>query len=260
MPFRILIIVFLLICISENSYAQQWQKVDREKKELNSKYNLARKMQQYGQIKQAMNIYQYLLQKRPKEYKYYTQYIRLLFSTENYEKAAIVINTFIKNNPENMDAAIDLGQLYFMLGDSTRAYKHWDKSLEQFKSSRNYYRKLFYGMLENKIYDRAEQTIFAARKQYNDKNLFCYELANFYLMQGRYIVSAEEYLAYAHTNSRNYQFIARQILRFPDEEQVYFHLDSLFQKEARIVGKVPGLWQLHGDIAFKYKKYDKAKE
>ncbi|MCK4296195.1 MAG: hypothetical protein KAX28_06015, partial [Candidatus Marinimicrobia bacterium] len=232
-------IFVLLLITSSNVFAQKWVPTKQIDRELNSKLRLAQRLERQGQVEQAMKIYRYIVEKKPGNYSYYNRYVNLLFKSKDFAELSHVINRYLEYNPNNVNAIVDLGELYYVRGDTSLAFKYWDESLERCNHSVSFYRTLFNGMIAHQLYDRAEKLFIQAREYHNKSDLFSLELASFYMIRGEYILSTREYLLYARENPRNYKIASRQILRFPSEEKIFISVDSLICKEISELGSKP---------------------
>ncbi|MBL7135555.1 MAG: tetratricopeptide repeat protein [Candidatus Marinimicrobia bacterium] len=255
----VLCLIFVLLLITSSTvFAQKWVPTKQIDRELNSKLRLAQRLERQGQVEQAMKIYRYIVEKKPGNYSYYNRYVNLLFKSKDFAELNHVINRYLEYNPNNVNAIVDLGELYYARGDTFLAFKYWDESLERFNHSVSFYRTLFNGMIAHQLYDRAEKLFIQAREYHNKSYLFSLELASFYMIRGEYILSTREYLLSARGNPRNYKIASRQILRFPSEEKIFISVDSLICKEISELGSKPDLHRLRGDILFKFKRYNNA--
>jgi len=250
--------VFILLLITSSVFAQKWAPVKQINKELNSKLRLAQRLEILGQIEKAIELYKYIVDKKPDNYLYYNRYVNLLFRIKDFDELDHVINRFLVYYPDNENAVVDLGELYYVRGDTSLAFNYWSESLERFHHSVSFCRVLFNGMIAHQLYDKAEKLINQAREYHHKSDLFSLELGGYYMVRGEYISSAREYLLYARSNPKNYKTALKQILRFPSEEYIFIGVDSLINNEISESGSKPYLHRLRGDILFKFKRYDDA--
>jgi len=208
----------------------------------------------------ALDIYQHLVEQDPTNANYYSRYTYRLFELKKYNKLEPVISTYLQYKPNDETALTDLGKLYFSRGDTVLAEQHWNKYWKASNYSQFFTRSLFNCLISLRQYDRAEKVIRIAREYEGKDDLFAIELANFQMMRGNYIKSAQEYLIYGRQNRRNYQYISNQILRFPNDSSLFIQIDSLIQLEIFQTKDVPDLYKLRADLLFRFKQYDKAIE
>lgn len=227
---------------------------------MNLRFDLAQRFEREGRLEQAAEIYKYLVDNQPNNYSYYRGYTALLFRQKNLPELERIIIRFIQSNPRHEDAAIDLGKLYYVRGDSALAFQEWQKVLVKFNYAISIYDNLFHEMIGLRLYDEAEELILQAREHYHNPDLMTMELANFQIQRGKYLEAMGELLRYARANPFNYNMITGQILRFPTDSVLFVRLDSLIQTE--LIG-TPGQADLHrlrAEILFKYEKFKAAQD
>ncbi len=255
---RILIFIFVILTFYQSAFSQNWQAVDKERQNLSAKYQLAFRLEKQGRKEQALELYKFIFEKQPNNNAFYNRYIQLLFSMQKYSELEKILFDLINKNSKNINATIDLGKLYFVIGDSVKATNHWDKSIEKFDHSIAFYRALYHTMVSLRNYNKAEKVILQARKYHEQDDLFALELGNIYSVYGKYMQATEEFLKYAKLSERNFDYISRQILRFPNEENIFPVIDSVLQIEIKNNRFQWKLHKLRAEFLFKYNKYKEA--
>ncbi len=260
--FSIRLFFGLMLCLwlmPQVLHAQQkWRSARPEQQEQKIKYYQALRLEQQGRIEQAKQIYAYLTQQDPGNIIYYKRYVRLLLATESYAEMEEVITRFLEKHPQNIEAIVDRGKLYFARGDTSQAHDYWQQALEKFGHSTTFYRHLFYALLENRALDRAEALVWEAREYHQRKDLLSLELANYYMSTRRYEAAAGEYLQYADQDERKYNTVTRQLLQIPHEEKVFQSIDSLLQAKLEQHPDFVPLYQLRSELLFRFQEYEKA--
>lgn len=246
------------ILISGPSYAQLIRTSGGLNRDLNNRYRLAKKLENQGQTDQALEIYRFLFQRQPGNFTFYRSYVNILFRIKEYDELESAIDKFLFLHPKNEAAIVQLGELYYVKGDTSKAFRYWNESLRKFSQSISFYRFLFNGMIAHGLYDRAEKLLYEAREYYKRLDLFSLELANYYMARQEYIPAAREYLIYAKASQRNYKFATEQILRFPREEDIFVRLDSLILEEIANFSSDPNIHRLRSEVLFKFGRYNEA--
>lgn len=249
-------IEILLIISCSYIFAQTSPTAVQIDKELESKYKLAKILENQGRLEQAKELYKYVFDREPDNYTYYNQYVNILFKQRDLEELEIAINKFLKIHPDNVNAVVDLGEMYLARGDTSMAFQHWNNAIEEFNHSPAFYRMLFNNMVNMGLFEEAENLIIKAREFHNNNTLFSLDLANYYMHRGEYTKSAQEFLAYGRSNPKNFNFISRQILRFPREEEVFSSIDSLILNEINQQKLNPDLHRLRAELLFKHNRYN----
>jgi len=252
------IILSILLMLSAVE-AQNWKKVDPDEKELEKRYRMAIHLENTGRKEEALKVYNYIYQQKPDKQKYLQRYLRLLFQMGKFDSMSQILQKHLHNNPKDLDSWLNLGVAYYQQGDKDKAFQHWNKVLEQFDHSQKVYRKLFIQYLRLQEYEKGQKLVVNLRKRENDKNLMALEMGELYTGQGQYKKALEEYLKYAQSR-KNYDYVMRRILRFPDEPHVLKDIEPFLDKKIPAGSKNVKLLEIKEKIYFKYKNYDKAGE
>ena len=251
--------ILLLISIGMTvSGIAQVKVISPDERQMNLRFNQAQRFERQGQMEQAAEIYRYLVDNQPHNFSYYNNYVNLLFRQKNLPELERVITRFTQINPRNENAAVDLGKLYYLRGDSALAFREWQAALDKFNHTAFLYNILFNEMIGLRLFDEAEALIKQARTHSNQPDFMTLELANFQIQRGKYITATGELLRYARANPRNYNLIAGQILRFPTDSVLFVRLDSLIQSEINSTPGQADLHRLRADILFKHERFVEA--
>lgn len=253
--------IYMVIGIlSESIFAQTVKPDQTSDRDLKFKFNLAQRLEAQGQTEQALEIYKFLVDAQPINYSYYASYVNLLFQKADFPELERVITRFLSLNPKFENVAVDLGRLYYVKGDTTRAFDYWSESLKRFNHSLSFYQTLFNALVNLRQLDRAENLLYEARTFYQKSDLFSFELANFLMARGEYIKSAEEYLRYWRSNPRNIGFVTSQLLKIPNEPSIANGVDSLIVLAMSEGNNLSDLHQLRSELNFKFHRYDIARQ
>lgn len=99
-------------------------------KDLNMNYNTANLLSKEGRNKEATQILQDILKKKPETYKATKLLGDILYSQEMYKEAISVYMNSLRYNAGNYDLYYNLGMTYTMLNDFQRAKEFYDKAAE----------------------------------------------------------------------------------------------------------------------------------
>jgi len=260
LEWRLGLLILLIFWLTAFVAAQPVKVVSPEEKLMNLRFNQAQRLEQEGQLTQAAEIYRALVDAQPANYLYYSNYVNLLFRQKNLPELERVITRFMQLNPLHENAAIDLGKLFYVRGDSAEAFREWQKAVVKFNHGVSFYRALFNEMVGLRLYDEAERLIAAARAHYRQPDLLTMELANLQIARGKYSSAARELVLYARANPRYYNMIAGQILRFPTDSSLFIQIDSLLKAELSLLPDQVALHRLRADFLFKNGRYNEALE
>lgn len=239
-------------------YAQVARSVQTDERLLQSRLLMAQQLERNGQIEQAAELYKSLFELQPGNTIYYDSYSRLLFNQKNFAEVERVIDKHLLANPSNEVGAVDRGRLYFMKGDTLRAYQAWQQVLAQFQHSISIYRTLFNCYLSLNLYSAGTKLIQDARLRHQRPALFALELANFHTRRGAPIAAAKEYLLFNRYNRGSYDMISAQFLRMELTPEQQMQLDSLLRAEISSRPEEIELHRVRAEFLFKIKAYPSA--
>lgn len=256
---KIISIIISLILAVSSIQAQNWERSDPQKKELQRKYKLANQLERNGRLKEAGQIYKQLIKIKPGNRRYVLSYINLLSQMGNFPEMIEVLQDYLDLNPGDLNARLNLGIAFYNNNQKKRAFEQWNKALKKFEYSDEVTQKLFMQLVRLQEYKKAEELVAKLRKMNNDKNIMALELGRLFTYQTEYKKALHEFLKYARS-TKKYNYITRTVLQFPDEEDVYTQLEIFFKNEIPSDSKNIDLLNLKEKVYFKYKKYDKAIE
>ena len=173
-----------------------------------------------GQNDRAAEIFAGLVEKNPGNFMYLEQYILALSNMKQYEKAIQTVTSYLNTSPNDLMTTTRLANLYHISGDVSKATEIWKQALLMEAGNPNVARIVSESMQERREFDKAAEVLQNARSQFQDASLFLFELANIYLISGKYSLAAREYNSILLQYPDRLQFIQRQYSRFNDMELV----------------------------------------
>jgi hypothetical protein len=173
-----------------------------------------------GQNERAAEIFASLVEKNPGNFMYLEQYILAIGNLKQYDKAIQTVTSYLKTAPNDLMTTTRLAHLYHLSGDTAKAFEIWNQALLMEVGNPNVARIVSESMQDRREFDKAAEVLQLARTQLQDQNLFLFELANIYLIAGKYSLAAREYNTILLQYPDRLQFIQRQYSRFNDMELV----------------------------------------
>ncbi len=245
-------VLFILMSVwmaifSNNLIAQQPGVAD-------SQFRLARQFEQLGQYAQAANLYKTLYANYPQNYTYFEGLRRILLRIKKYPELISIIQTRLREHPNDIQLQTQLGDVYFRKGDEVHAYRVWNSILQKYPRNQGVYRIVASVMLQNRLFDKAIGVYLQARRVTRGKPLFAMELAQLYTFQQSYAKATEEYLRFLKKQPYQFQFVQNQIARlpldvktFPDVEKVIKGWVKKYPKNYTLRKLLAGFYQSFGD-------------
>ena len=127
-------------------------------------FTQAMAMERSGNISEAKLIYAKILEDNPKHQPSFFQ-IRSIFTREaDYDSAILLVKSWLKNNPNDLQSILTLGEYYFRDKQKDKAMEIWEEFYQTKLDNKTNYRLLFHNYaLTKRVHDtsRAPKTIFA---------------------------------------------------------------------------------------------------
>ena len=101
-------------------------------------------MERAGNISEAKSIYAKILEDNPKHQPSFFQ-IRSIFTREaDYDSAILLVKSWLKNNPNDLQSILTLGEYYFRDQQKDKALEIWEEFYQTKLDNKTTYRLLFH--------------------------------------------------------------------------------------------------------------------
>lgn len=207
----------------------------RAQNQLSQDFIIGTQLLNQGQNEGAAQIFASLVENNPGNFMYLEQYILALSNMKQYEKAIQTVISYLNTSPNDLIITTRLANLYHISGDVSKATEIWNQALLMEAGNPNVARIVSESMQERREFDKAAEVLQNARMQFRDQRLFLFELANIYLIAGKYSLAAREYNSILLQYPDRLQFIQRQYSRFNDMELV----DAAIIESEESIRKLP---------------------
>lgn len=189
---HILIIILLLVTVS--SYAQP-----------GTEEQLALQFYQNKEYDKALEYYEKFYNKRSTQL-FYSPYLNCLLETKDFKKAEKIVKKQMKQNPEVLTFAIDLGSVYNRAGDPEKAKTAWEQAIKQIKYDDQVF-SVANGFMTLREHDMAISTYLRGRKISANRYPYSFELAETYKAKGDRLSMINEYLDVLESNDSYLQSV-----------------------------------------------------
>ena len=156
-----------------------------------------------GDIDKAKIIYQKLLEKNPKNRQAYQRLKEILKRTEELSEALELIKYWINIHPNDLQAHIELGEIFYLNNDRLNADKVWESFESNFGKNQSAYRMLLHTYSRLSLITKMKELVYRGRIKFNKKDLLSLDLANYYYARQTYDLSLDELLIYIKSNPSN---------------------------------------------------------
>ena len=179
-----------------------------------------------GDIDKAKIIYQTLLEKNPKNRQAYQRLKEILKRTEELSKASELIKYWINIHPNDLQAHIELGEIFYLNNDRLNADKVWESFENNFGKNQSAYRMLLHTYSRLSLTTKMKELVYRGRIKFNKKDLLSLDLANYYHARQTYDLSLDELLIYIKSNPSNEKLVMDKILLISDEPENHLLIEK----------------------------------
>ncbi len=180
-------------------------------------FQQANRFMQQGEIEQALEIYQSLLDRDPGNIPVIDRKASALVQLRKYDEAIALIRDFTERNPGYPNLSVRVGEIYHMAGDRDQAYEWWASIVERNNQNVQVYRLVAESMVNRREHERAAYLYREAREVMQNEQMFGFDIAQNFTAAGNYEETMREYSHLLTTNPSFINAIQRQIARYDDE-------------------------------------------
>jgi tetratricopeptide (TPR) repeat protein len=163
--------------------------------------DLAKEYLRQKEYSKAATFYERFYAQQPNSSVFFRYYIQSLVGQGEYDKAEKIARKYIRRNREDLNAYIELGNIYTQKGEAEKATEIYNDVIELVSGNYNMMRRLANVFIGKRQFDWAEKVYLKGQSKGNDY-LFNYELANIYYYQRNYSKMIDSYLELLSQNDR----------------------------------------------------------
>ncbi|MDX1638777.1 MAG: tetratricopeptide repeat protein [Balneolaceae bacterium] len=212
----ICILAIILLTAAEPAVAQN----DRQ-------YHIANQLLQQQKYEQAFRLFNELHKKNPGNYTFLQKSTECLVNMKRYDEAIAITDEAVNSNRYNGQASVRLGEIFHIRGDTTRAYKIWENTLDRQNRFQTYL-QVARTMSDRREFERAVTVYEQARRKFSSSTLLSTELANTYMQAGQYEKAVREFLVLVREEPQRIDYVQRSLIRYGDE---YLHDTAILEIE-----------------------------
>ncbi|MGB1002770.1 MAG: tetratricopeptide repeat protein [Salibacteraceae bacterium] len=203
-----------------------------------SDYQLAEQFSRQGEFNKAAEYYLKVYRKNNSP-AYFDKYISALISGKNYKTAEKTLKKEIKRNPARLSNLVNLGDLYWIMGDKDEANSIWDKVISKLNENQNeiipmayQFTKINQPKYALKAYELGKETINGFYSYYP-------QMADLYGVIGEYGKMIDTYLELININAGYLQTVQNLLNRNFDFTEDNENTRLLKQKLLQKTNKYP---------------------
>ncbi len=191
---KYILLFFAFVFIQSNIFAQP-----------GTDEQLALQFYQNKEFDKALDYYEKLYNKKSPE-AFYQPYLSCLLETKEYKKAEKIAKKQAKQNPEQLNYIVDLGNVYFKSDDVEKAKSTWESAVKAIKYDEQVF-AVANAFLSLKQHNFAIATYLRGRRISQNNYPFSFELADVYNLLGERTLMINEYLDVLETQDSYIQSV-----------------------------------------------------
>ncbi len=197
--------IILIIALFASTVSAQ------HREDSNRLYRLAQAYEQSANYKEALKIYEKLYREKPGNYSYFSGYTRTLTALKRYDEVISICENRLEKSPQDLNTAGLLGSVYYLKGDSEKAFSVWEKAIEMNGSRPFTYQVIANYAIQVRAIEKAIEFLNEGKWKSPSKENFNYELAYLYSMTMAYDKATEEYCDVLKNNSKQFYTVKNRI-------------------------------------------------
>ena len=159
---------------------------------VDNKFRLAQNYEMVGQLEKAEALYKELITLQTWNYTFFESLNRILILQKKYDESAGLIETRLKDSPNDTGLYGLLGTTYFYSDQTQKAYDTWERGIAANPDSFITYRIIANSAIENRAYEKAIDFLKRGKRITNDPFPFMLDLANIYAINMNFKDAATE--------------------------------------------------------------------
>ncbi len=179
----------------------------------------AQLLERQGNLDGAITIYEGLIEKNPRNSFAYRRLKELYKRQNRLDQAIILVLNHLKYYPNDLQAQVELGEIYLLKKDTKAAREVWSDFEQQFGDNPNIYRILMQTYIRFGMEPEMTAVIKRGRARFHNPALLALDLADFYNARRTYDKALDEYLLYVTNNPRQKKLVTNKILMMSDEPE-----------------------------------------
>ena len=217
---------------------------------------LAQSFEQAGDYDKAIMIFEEIYSVQPQNYLVFESLNRVYIQSKKYESSVKIVETRIKNNPQDVNLFGMLGTTYYLMGNESKAFDAWEEGIKTQPENHMSYRIMANHAIQRRAFEKAIDYLKRGKSVSQNPELYSYDLANIYSLTMQYKEAAEEYCYLLGIQPTQISAVENRILAYSNKPGALAQTIDVFEN-----------WNKGDNISFDYllarlyveaKSYDKA--
>ena len=182
----------------------------------NGSYQVANRLFQQQRYEEALPILTSIHRQEPQIFEFLNLLVECHLQLKQYNIAEDFIKKSLQNGVNVGFTNILLGELYYIEGDTTKAFSVWENNLRLSSKNMSLYFNTAKSMTKFKEFDRAVEVLLVGRKKLGNDDLFLMDVPNIYMQAGKYPEALAQWLTNIEKNTRLATIFKRTLIRYND--------------------------------------------
>jgi tetratricopeptide (TPR) repeat protein len=211
--------VLLPFLLTGISFAEPIQHPQRTS-EAEQSFNLALKLEQAGNIEQALAIYTRLVEEFPSDLRYYQRLKNILRNAARYDDLLRVIENHLNLSPNDLQSLVEFGDVQLALGRKDQALLIWESILSRFPGNIMAERLVLTHLFTSNLTDEGKELLDRLRVDKTNPSFFALEMGRLHAARLNYDHATDEFLLHLSTHPQAINNITSELLRFPADPEI----------------------------------------
>ena len=243
--------VLVLLVLAAGLQAQQ----SEDRSRADQSFQLGLRLEQAGNIEQALAIYRDLNENYPAQNRYYYQLVRLLRQQGRHSEWLAVLNLHLEHFPEDIAGRIDVGEIYLQMNRREEAVAAWGEVLTDFPGHQVAERLVLTRLFNRGFIKDGQSLLDDLRAAKGDSAFYAMEIARMHTVRLSYNLATDEYIRHLRSAPRSERTIRNHLLGYPTDEKTLIMLRRKLGGD----GSAPAL-RILAALEFKYGQYGRVIE
>lgn len=219
---------------------------------------LAQSYEKSGDFESALRVYNELFSADSSDVSLIESLKRCHVKLKQHDQVIALIDHQLRLNPRDLGALSQLGNVWFLKGDETKARDAWEGAIAVDPNNETSWRVVGSAMVQVRQFEGAVKTYRAARKTLSNPTVFAADIAYLLGVMQKFRESTEEYLSMLRQTPTQLNYIQSRISAFTGNEAGLKEATLVVTDAVKSDGRNVEVRRLHAWLSMEAKDYDGA--
>lgn len=194
---------------------------------------LANEYYNQGEYQKAVSIYKNFTNKAGKNKAIYDKYLECLDKLGRHEKAETYIKNTINQFPHSSRYKIDLANLYLKMNEKKKAQKQFKTLIKTYSKEKNRAGDAAGYLIKLGFYEEAEKLYRKTRENYDQKDLFAFELAELYKIKEDKEAMFRQLMMVLKYGRHDKEYMKNKLQNYITTDEEFEHFERLLYEKVQ---------------------------